>query len=100
MSNEVNAGFGLSNVNKLLIFLAIGTFAVGCNTFLLAGLVPQVGQTLGQPVAVIGQAMSVFSLTYLLSATCGGISRSFCFAQVSCKIELQECLRTTNSLSH
>jgi predicted MFS family arabinose efflux permease len=51
-----------------LIFLAIGMFAVGCNTFLFAGLLPQMGQTIGQSVAVTGQGLSIFSLTYLLSA--------------------------------
>lgn len=51
-----------------LIFLAIGMFAVGCNTFLFAGLLPQIGQTIEQPVAVTGQGISVYSLTYLLSA--------------------------------
>ncbi|AMP90939.1 MFS transporter [Legionella pneumophila] len=53
---------------KNLIFLAIGMFTVGCNTFLIAGLLPQIGQTIGQPVAVVGQGVSLFSLTYLLSA--------------------------------
>ena len=53
---------------KNLIFLAIGMFAVGCNTFLFAGLLPQIGQTIGQTVAVTGQGMSIYSLTYLLSA--------------------------------
>ncbi|WP_262055429.1 MFS transporter, partial [Legionella pneumophila] len=53
---------------KKLIFLAIGMFTVGCNTFLIAGLLPQIGQTIRQPVAVVGQGVSLFSLTYLLSA--------------------------------
>jgi len=43
-------------------------FTVGCNTFLFAGLLPQIGQTIGQPVAITGQGLSIFSLTYLLSA--------------------------------
>ncbi|MDF1930814.1 hypothetical protein PGH45_13070 [Legionella pneumophila] len=55
-------------MKKSLIFLAIGMFTVGCNTFLIAGLLPQIGETLGQPVAVTGQGVSLFSLTYLLSA--------------------------------
>lgn len=53
---------------KNLIFLATGMFAVGCNTFLFAGLLPQIGQTIGQSVAVTGQATSIYSLTYLFSA--------------------------------
>lgn len=43
-------------------------FAVGCNTFLFAGLLPQIGQTLGQSVAVTGQGTSIYSLTSLFSA--------------------------------
>lgn len=55
-------------MNKTLILLAIGMFTVGCNTFLIAGLLPQIGQTIGQSVAVSGQGLSIYSLTYLLSA--------------------------------
>ncbi len=55
-------------MNKSLIFLAIGMFTVGCNTFLIAGLLPQIGETLEQSVAVTGQGVSLFSLTYLFSA--------------------------------
>ncbi len=53
---------------KNLIFLATGMFSVGSSNFLIAGLLPQIGQTINQPVAVSGQGMSVFSLAYLLSA--------------------------------
>lgn len=51
-----------------LIFLAIGMFTVGCNTFQIAGLLPQIGQTIEQPIAVTGLGISSFSLTYLLAA--------------------------------
>jgi predicted MFS family arabinose efflux permease len=53
---------------KNLIFLATGMFVVGCNTFLFAGLLPQIGQTIGESVAVTGQGTSIYSLTYLFSA--------------------------------
>ncbi len=55
-------------MSKTLILLAIGMFTVGCNTFLIAGLLPQIGETIGQSVAVTGQGLSIYSLTYLLSA--------------------------------
>lgn len=55
-------------MRKNLIFLAIGMFTIGCNSFLVAGLLPQIGQTIGQPVAVTGQGLTLFSLTNLLSA--------------------------------
>jgi predicted MFS family arabinose efflux permease len=55
-------------MRKSLIFLAVAMFTVGCNAFLVAGILPQIGQTIGQPVAVTGQGLSIFSLTNLLSA--------------------------------
>jgi predicted MFS family arabinose efflux permease len=53
---------------KNIIFLAIGMFTVGCNTFQIASLLPQIGQTIGQPIAITGQGIASFSLSYLLSA--------------------------------
>ncbi|KGP64102.1 MFS transporter [Legionella norrlandica] len=53
---------------KNLIFLAIGMFTVGCSSFLIAGLLPQIGQTIGQSIAITGQGITLFSLTYFLSA--------------------------------
>lgn len=53
---------------KKLIFLAIGMFTVGCSSFIIAGLLPQIGQTLGQPIAITGQGITLFSLAYLFSA--------------------------------
>ncbi|WP_229293902.1 hypothetical protein [Legionella pneumophila] len=50
-------------MKKSLIFLAIGMFTVGCNTFLIAGLLPQIGETLGQPVAVTGPGQDHTFLT-------------------------------------
>ncbi len=55
-------------MNKTLILLAVGMFTVGCNTFLIAGLLPQISESIGQAVAVTGQGLSIYSLTYLLSA--------------------------------
>lgn len=75
----------MSNSSNHLILLAIGTFAVGCNTFLLAGLLPQVAQTLGQPVALTAQAMSIFSLSFLLSAPLS----SMLFADMPVKSTMQ-----------
>jgi predicted MFS family arabinose efflux permease len=51
-----------------LIFLAMAMFTVGCNTFQIAGLLPQIGQTIGQPVAITGQGITIFSVAYLISA--------------------------------
>ena len=55
---------------KKLIFLALvmGMFTVGCNSFMIEGLLPQIGQTIGQPIAVTGQGISFYGLAYFLSA--------------------------------
>lgn len=55
-------------MKKNLFFLALAMFTVGCNVFLLAGLLPQIGDTIGQSAAVTGQGLTIFSLTNLLSA--------------------------------
>jgi len=51
-----------------LFFLAIGMFAVGSSSFLTAGLLPQIGQTIGQPISIASQGITAFGLTYLASA--------------------------------
>ena len=55
---------------KNLIFLVVvlGMFTVGCNSFMIAGLLPQIGQTIGQPIAVTGQGITLFSVAYFFSA--------------------------------
>lgn len=55
---------------KKLIFLVIviGMFTMGCNAFMIAGLLPQIGQTLGKSIAITGQGITSFSLAYFLSA--------------------------------
>ncbi len=57
-------------MKKYLIFVVvvIGMFTMGCNAFMLAGLLPQISQTLGEPIAAVGQGITVFSLAYFLSA--------------------------------
>jgi predicted MFS family arabinose efflux permease len=50
-----------------LIF-AIGTFAMGTDLFVLAGIVPQLSAGLHIPAAAAGQVISVFALTYAVGA--------------------------------
>lgn len=52
---------------KQLFFLVIGMFAIGCNTFQIPGLLPQIGHTIGEPMAITAQGIAAFSLTYLFS---------------------------------
>lgn len=54
--------------NLMFLVLAIGMFTVGCNSFMIEGLLPQIGQTIGQPIAVTGQGITLFSLAYFFSA--------------------------------
>ncbi|MER8028852.1 MFS transporter [Streptomyces bauhiniae] len=46
--------------------LALGTFAVGTDAFVIAGLLPDISDSLGVSVGAAGQLVSVFSLAYAL----------------------------------
>lgn len=57
-------------MNKNLIFLGliVGMFTMGCNSFMVEGLLTQISHTIGQSIAVTGQGITLFSLTYFISA--------------------------------
>lgn len=60
--------------------LAFGAFAVGTDAFVIAGLLPAIGDSLSVSVAAAGQMVSVFSIAYavlspVLAALTGGWSR-------------------------
>ena len=46
--------------------LAVGTFVVGTDAFVIAGLLPDIGRTLHVSVGAAGQLVSVFSIAYAL----------------------------------
>lgn len=46
--------------------LALGTFAVGTDTFVMAGLLPDISRSLDISLAAAGQLVSVFSFAYAL----------------------------------
>lgn len=54
--------------NSIFVIIVIGMFTMGCSSFMIAGLLPQIGQTIGQPIAITGQGITLFSLSYFLSA--------------------------------
>jgi predicted MFS family arabinose efflux permease len=54
--------------NAPLIWLATGTFAVGTESFMIAGLLPGMAQDLAVSVATAGQLVTVFALAYALSS--------------------------------
>ncbi|BBM82123.1 MFS transporter [Candidatus Uabimicrobium amorphum] len=53
---------------KRLFFLVLGMFTMGSSAFMIAGLLPEIGKTIGQSISITGQGITAFSLTYLISA--------------------------------
>ena len=70
---------------KNLFFLILGMFTVSSSSFMIAGLLPKISQTLGQPISIASQGITAFSLTYLFSAPLFSIA----FANKSSKRVLQ-----------
>ncbi|MFK3800096.1 MULTISPECIES: MFS transporter [unclassified Pseudomonas] len=63
-----------------LYWLALGTFAVGTESFMLAGLLPDIATDLATTVVATGQLVTVFALAYafsspILTALTGRVSR-------------------------
>ncbi|RKP47178.1 MFS transporter [Pararobbsia silviterrae] len=52
--------------------LAIGTFAVGTDAFVIAGVLPSIASSLRVSLAAAGQMVTIFSLAYALSAPITG----------------------------
>lgn len=66
--NEEGSRLKSCRLNHFLEWaLVIAMFVMGCNSFIIAGLLPQISQTIGQPIAITGQGITVFSLWYFLS---------------------------------
>jgi len=66
--------------NAPLYWLALGTFAVGAEGFMIAGILPTVAHDLGVSVAVAGQLVVAFTAAYaisspVLTALTGALSR-------------------------
>src|ERR1700740_211884 len=63
-----------------LYWLALGTFAIGTEGFMIAPLLPDLARDLSVSVETAGQLITVFALTYALSspiltALTGGVDR-------------------------
>ena len=54
--------------NRPLYWLALGTFAVGTESFMIAGLLPGMAKDLDVSVSMAGQLVTVFALAYALSS--------------------------------
>jgi len=50
------------------LFLALGTFAIGTDAFMVSGFLPAMAQSLQVSTAAAGQSFSVFALTYAVMA--------------------------------
>jgi DHA1 family inner membrane transport protein len=55
-------------MDRRLIVLAVGMFAIGTDTFVIAGILPMVSKSLNVPVAVAGQMVTVFALSFAILA--------------------------------
>ena len=51
-----------------LYWLALGTFAVGTESFMIAGLLPEMAADLHTSIVATGQLVTVFALDYALSS--------------------------------
>jgi predicted MFS family arabinose efflux permease len=65
---------------RLLLCMALGTFAVGTEGFMIAPLLPQLAADLSQSIVVVGQLVTVFTLSYafsspILTTLTGDVSR-------------------------
>ena len=53
-------------MDKRLLVLASGMFAIGTDSFVVAGVLPQVSASLGVSVALAGQMVTLYALSYAL----------------------------------
>src|SRR4029453_17794735 len=53
-------------MDKRLLVLASGMFAIGTDSFVVAGVLDQVSGSLGVPVALAGQMVTLYALSYAL----------------------------------
>jgi len=61
---EVSVQFTIGRV----LWLAVGTFAIGTEAFMIAPMLPRIAHDLSVSVSVAGQLMSAFSLCYAVSS--------------------------------
>jgi predicted MFS family arabinose efflux permease len=55
-------------MDKRLLVLALGMFALGTDTFVVAGVLPQIAQTFNVDIAIAGQLTTVYAIAYALLA--------------------------------
>ncbi|AHI26332.1 major facilitator superfamily MFS_1 [Komagataeibacter xylinus E25] len=55
-------------MDKRLFVLALGMFALGTDSFVVAGVLPQIAYTFAVPIGVAGQMTTIYAITYALLA--------------------------------
>jgi DHA1 family inner membrane transport protein len=69
-------------MDRRLLMLALGMFAMGTDNFVVAGILPSVANSLGTSVSLAGQMVAVYALSFavmapVMAAVAGGWSRKF-----------------------
>ncbi|WP_148223106.1 MFS transporter [Paraburkholderia xenovorans] len=73
MNKLVDSGRSTSVLwRSQVAMLAIGTFAVGTDAFVIAGVLPSIASSMRVSLPEAGQLVTVFSLAYALSAPITG----------------------------
>ena len=55
-------------MDKRLLILALGMFALGTDSFVMAGVLPQISRGFDVPIGAAGQMTTVYAITYALMA--------------------------------
>jgi len=53
---------------KKVLLLSLGMFALGFDAYVIAGLIPGISETFNKDISQVGQAVSIFTLFYAISA--------------------------------
>lgn len=55
-------------MNRRILFLAVGTFIIGTDDFVIAGILPTIAEELSVSVAAAGQLVTAFAVAYAVGA--------------------------------
>jgi DHA1 family inner membrane transport protein len=55
-------------MDRRLLVLALGMFALGTDSFVVAGVLPQISQSFDVPIGAAGQMTTIYAITYALLA--------------------------------
>jgi predicted MFS family arabinose efflux permease len=68
-SGSSAAGGGIfSGIDRRAFLLALGTFAIGTDAFIIAGVLPEISTSLSSSLGATGLVVSVFSLAYAVGS--------------------------------